>query len=574
MEENEKKLTPWQRLIRLVSLEQKAIYAIIGYAVFAGLVALSLPLGIQAIINFVQSGSFSASLYLLIALVLLGVFFAGLLRYMEMRIAEDVQQRIFTRSSFDFIYRFPKIVYTAFGNRYPPELANRFFDTMVVQKGLPKSLLVFAQGIIQVIFGVVVLSFYHPFFILFGLFLLILIYVVFQFSAPVGLRTSLKESKYKYQVAQWIEEVARNTPTFKLSDRYSLASNKNDTLATDYLNAREDHFKVLRLQFFKMIGFKLLVVAALLIMGGLLVVNQQMNIGQFVAAEVIVILMVNSVEKLILQLETVYDVLTALEKIGEITDFDIEKDQGDVQLTDYEDIHLQLRDVSLLYPGSETYSLKDVNLDIGKKEHIYVEGESSSGKTTLLKILIGLILPTGGNLFVNNHDVKHLNLSTYRSLIGHSLLEELPFQGTIRENIKMNNPLISDSDISEVLEHLNLTEFVQNQPQGLSTVVGTEARHLPHTVAKKMMLARAVVTQPKILVLKDPLVEFDEKEIKKIADYLFDEKQPWTIVVVSRNTKWKQYCPRIVRLKDGQIDKITNHNAKYNKQQARYDQEV
>ena len=232
MENENKKLTPWQRLIRLMALERKSIYGILGYAIFAGLVTLTLPLGIQAIINFVQSGSFSASLYLLIALVLLGVLFAGLLRYMQMRVAEDIQQRIFTRSSFEFIYRFPKIVYTAFENRYPPELANRFFDTMTIQKDLPKSLLVFAQAIIQIIFGIILLSFYHPFFILFGMLLLILIYVVFQFSAPLGLKTSLKESKHKYEVAHWIEEVARNSPTFKLSDRYSLASNKNDSLVS------------------------------------------------------------------------------------------------------------------------------------------------------------------------------------------------------------------------------------------------------------------------------------------------------------------------------------------------------
>ena len=554
MEKNENKLTPWQRLIRLVTLERKSIYGILGYAVFAGLVTLTLPLGIQAIINFVQSGSFSASLYLLIALVLLGVLFAGLLRYMQMRVAEDIQQRIFTRSSFEFIYRFPKVVYTAFENKYPPELANRFFDTITIQKDLPKSLLVFSQALIQIIFGVILLSFYHPFFILFGMLLLILIYVVFQFSAPAGLKTSLKESKHKYEVAHWIEEVARNSPTFKLSDRYSLASNKNDSLVSHYLNAREDHFKVLRLQFFKMIGFKLLVVAALLIIGGLLVVNQQMNIGQFVASEVIVILMVNSVEKLILQLESLYDVLTSLEKIGQIVDLELEKDQGDVQLTEYENINLKLNNLSLIYPQSKTHALKNINLDIKSKEHIYLEGGSGSGKTTLLKVLTGLIIPSNGNLFINEYDVKHLNLSTYRSLIGHSLLEELPFEGTIRENIKMNNPLISDHDINEVLHHLNLTDFVQHQSKGLSSVIGTEARHLPYTIAKKIMLARAVVTQPKFLVLKDPLVEFDDNEIKKILNYLFDKKQPWTIIVVSRNKNWQDYCQRTVILNDGQIE--------------------
>jgi len=199
--------------------------------------------------------------------------------------------------------------------------------------------------------------------------------------------------------------------------------------------------------------------------------------------------------------------------------------------------------------------LKNVNLDIKNKQHIYIEGENGSGKTSLLKVLAGLIIPTSGNLFVNEHDVKHLNLATYRSLVGHSLLEELPFEGTIRENIKMNNPLISDHDIDDVLENLNLTDFVQHQTNGLSTIIGTEARHLPYTIAKKIMLARAIVTKPKFLVLKDPLVEFDQKEVKKILDFLFDEQQPWTIIIVSRNKKWQEYCQRTVTLQNGQITK-------------------
>ena len=321
-------LTSWQRLIGLLKLDKKDIRQVFYYAIFAGLVNLSLPLGIQAIINLLQGAQISSSWIVLVILVTLGVAFVGLLQLMQMRIIENVQQKIFTRSSFEFAYRFPKIKMSELRSYYPPELANRFFDTLTVQKGLSKILIDFPAAILQIIFGLMLLSFYHPFFIIYGMLLILLIYIVFKFSAQRGLDTSLDESKQKYKVAHWIQEVARSILSFKLSGKTTLALQKNDELVSNYLDAREGHFKVLVQQFIKLIGFKILVTAGLLVIGGFLVLNQEMNIGQFVAAEIIILLVINSVEKLILGLESFYDVLTSIEKIGQVVDKELEAQDG------------------------------------------------------------------------------------------------------------------------------------------------------------------------------------------------------------------------------------------------------
>ena len=199
---------------------------------------------------------------------------------------------IFTRSSFEFAYRFPKMKMDGLRGYYPPELVNRFFDTLTVQKGLSKLLIDFPAALMQIIFGLLLLSFYHPFFIIYGFFLLILVYIVFKFTAQKGLETSLDESDNKYKVVHWLQEIARSILSFKLSGKTTLAMDKNDRLVSDYLEARENHFRVLVVQFIQLIGFKVLVTAGLLIIGGLLVLNQQMNIGQFVAAEIIILLVI------------------------------------------------------------------------------------------------------------------------------------------------------------------------------------------------------------------------------------------------------------------------------------------
>ncbi|NNK87733.1 MAG: ABC transporter ATP-binding protein, partial [Flavobacteriaceae bacterium] len=271
------KLTPWQRFVGIIQLEKRDILQVFYYAIFSGLVALTLPLGIQAIINLIQGAQISTSWIVLVIVVTIGVAFAGLLQIMQLRIIETIQQRIFTRASFEFTYRFPKIKMMQLRNYYPPELANRFFDTLSVQKGLSKILIDVPAAGLQVVFALILLSFYHPFFIIFGILLLLLIYLVFKFTARKGMQTSLAESRNKYKVAHWIQEVARAVISFKLSGKTNLAVAKNDELVSDYLDARESHFRILMLQFTQMIAFKVVATAGLLIIGGALVLSQEMN---------------------------------------------------------------------------------------------------------------------------------------------------------------------------------------------------------------------------------------------------------------------------------------------------------
>ncbi|NNK39744.1 MAG: ATP-binding cassette domain-containing protein, partial [Winogradskyella sp.] len=431
---NKKKMTPVDRFINLLRLEKRDLLQVVYYAVFSGIVSLTLPLGIQAIINLIQGAQVSTSWIVLVILVTIGTSFVGILQLMQMRIIETIQQRIFTRASFEFTYRFPKIKMMELRNFYPPELANRFFDTLSVQKGLAKILIDIPTAVLQIVFALILLSFYHPFFIAFGILLVLLIYVVFKFTAKRGLDTSLLESKHKYRVAHWIQEVARAVVSFKVSGDTSLSIKKNDDLVNDYLIAREGHFKILVMQFIQMIGFKVIVTAGLLIIGGLLVLNQEMNIGQFVAAEIIILLVINSVEKLILGLESFYDVLTSIEKLGQVVDKELEMQEG-VTPNFNDESTIELDNVTYSVPDREKNIITDVSLKVKPKSRILVQGESGSGKSTLLRLIAGVLEPTKGTVFLDNHSLKNVNINHYRAFLGLSLADETPFEGTIRDNI-------------------------------------------------------------------------------------------------------------------------------------------
>lgn len=552
-----KTFSPWQRFIGLLKLEKKDFLQILYYAVFAGIVSLSLPLGIQAIVNLIQGAQISTSWIILVVLVTLGVAFVGALQLMQIRIVENIQQKIFTRASFEFTYRFPKIKMSELKDYYPPELANRFFDILTIQKGLYKLVLDFPAALVQIIFGLILLSFYHPFFIFYGLLLVILIYLVFKFTGNAGLQTSLSESKYKYKIAHWIQEIARTLLSFKLSGRSSLALNKNDDLVSDYIDSRESHFRILRIQFIQMIGFKVLVTAGLLLIGGILVLNQQMNIGQFVAAEIIILLIINSVEKLILGLENFYDLLTALEKVGQVVDKDLEPQDLDTPFQESDHLTLQLRNLGYADDRDNKNLLEDINLTINPGEHVLINGINGSGKSTLLKIIAGIIEPTSGDFFINNKSIKGITLNHYRSLLGQSFPEETPFEGTILDNLTFGDRTVPQENIDWAVEKMGLSEFVKNQPKGLNTLLKPEGRFLSETISNKIVLARSIVRKPKVLILKEPLTKFAPEEKARIVAFLFDKSNSWSIIVASQDKTWSTYCERVLWLEDG---KISNPN--------------
>jgi ABC-type bacteriocin/lantibiotic exporter with double-glycine peptidase domain len=546
-------MSPLKRFYNLLELDKKDVYQIFFYAIFSGLISLSLPLGIQAIINFIQAGRVSASWIVLIILVVIGVALVGILSLMQLRITENLQQKIFVRSSFEFATRLPKINAKELYDTYPPELANRFFDTLTLQKGTSKLLIDFSAALLQIIFGIILLSLYHSTFIIFGVLLLVLLYFIFKFSYHSGLETSMKESKFKYKVAGWLQEMARNNYSFKKEGNYDYALEKNDHLVSDYLNYREKHFSIIKRQFTQLIAFKIIITASLLLIGGFLVLNQQMNIGQFVAAEIIILLVINSVEKIILGLETFYDVLTSIEKIGQITDMDLEEATQTDNLSCYTNISLEAENLEFRFPDSKKNVLNSISLKINQGEKIFIDGDNDSGKTTLIRVLSGLLQPTSGSLYINDDTFRKIDLTQYRSQIGSITHKETPFEGSILENITFNDKTISQEDLKWAINEVQLTSFIKTLPKGLETRILPEGRQLSSSNAQKIVLARSIIYKPKILFYEDPLDALDEKVANEIIDFITSDKNNWTVIVSSKNPYWKQKCTRTITMQNGVI---------------------
>ena len=555
--------TPIQRFFRMLEPNSKSITNLYIFAIMNGLVALSLPLGIQAIINLIQGGEISTSWILLVSIVLLGFIFSGALQIIQLKITEDLQKDIFTRSAFEFAYRIPRIKMEALSRHYAPELMNRFFDTITIQKGVAKVLLEFTSSGLQILFGLILLSFYHPFFIVFSVLVVILTFIIGNYIFHRGLKSSITESKYKYKVAFWLEEVARTNITFRLSCDGSLPLMRTDTLVESYLNARDNHFKILIRQYYLFIIFKILVAAGFLILGGILVFNEQMNIGQFVAAEIIVLLLISSSEKLLLTLETVYDLLTSIEKIGQVTDLELEESGSDFNLTSQKNggISIDISDVYFKYPNAIEYSLEGLSLSISANEKVALTGSSGAGKATLLKLMTSFFEPERGSIIYDGIPLKNYDINEMRSLIAECISEDRIFDGTVLENLTVGKEINQDV-LHEIIVNTGLVEFIQKLPSGYHTEIGPQGKRLPGSVAQKIILARNLLKDPRLLIVEDIFKNIEKQEKINIFRYILDKNKERTVIVVTKDTDIIALTERVIEMNKGKVSSYSKNNKK------------
>lgn len=549
---NSSDLTPTARFFSLLKEEKKQVYAIYFYAVLNGLITLSLPLGIQAILNFILGGRITTSWVILVVIVALGVIFGGFLQISQLQIMEKLQQRIFTKAGLSIAYRLPKVKTEILHGEYAPEIVNRFFDSVNLQKGMAKILIDFSAALLQVIFGLLLLSVYHPTFILFGLVLIGLLTLIFYLTGPKGIETAIKESSYKYQAAYWLEEVGRTLNTFKLVGHTRLPILRVDKLLQKYVEFRSKHFSVLIFQYKVMVGFKVLIVTSLLLAGSLLLINDQISIGQFVAAEVIIVLVINSVEKLILSLETVYDTLVAVEKLGHVMDLDLEHHSSNEKVIQSENGGLKYAMQDLVFQPQDALSpiLKGVNLSIEAGEKVVITGKSGSGKSATLALFAGLYEDYEGKVLVNDLSLEYINLEKYRGMVGDFLDVQQIFHGTIKENILIGRDFES-TQLDYLIELTGLKDFIYHLPNGLDTMLQPEGKGISRSAAQQIITARGLVGYPKALIMENTL-QFIKPELKaNLIDFFF--KGSWTLVMVSEEEEIIQKADKVILMDSGKV---------------------
>jgi ATP-binding cassette subfamily B protein len=524
-------VSPFKRVQALIQDHKKEITSIYLFSILGGIVNLSLPLGVQTIIGLVMGATMVTSIYVLIFLVVLGVFLMGLFQINQMKIIESIQQKIFAQYAYTFADKIPQLDLKQMDKYYIPEKVNRFFDTMNIQKGFAKLLLDIPVATVQIVFGIILLSLYHPLFIILGLILLMILGLILYYTSQKGIETSIEESNYKYGVAGFFGEVARTIKTFKFSQGSDLNLRRTDQNVSGYLNARTKHFYVLLFQYKSLLFFKIALTTLMLTLGSYLLINQQLNVGEFVAAEIVIMLVIGAVEKLIISLDSAYDVMTGLEKLASVTESPLEK-SGDLELSTRVGLAIEMKNFTFEFEAGKPV-LDSIDLHIESGEKIQIVGSEGSGKSLFMRILTGNYIDFRGTLLINNVPIKNYSLANLRKHTGILLQDQEIFQGTVYENISLGKTEITPSLILETAKELGISDFLNHFPWGFDSNIEPIGKKTPQTIVKKILLLRALCGDKRLLLLENPWNGLEAELAEKLRMYLLHKSN--TTVIISTN---------------------------------------
>jgi ABC-type bacteriocin/lantibiotic exporter with double-glycine peptidase domain len=544
-------LEPIARLRALLQGERRTLWVAVVYSLVIGLLSLVLPVAVQSLVNTIAFGSALQPLVVLTLFVFVALGFSTVMNTLRAGVVEIIQRSIFARVATDVTWRLLRVRAEAFDRFHGPELVNRFFDTVTVQKSASLLLIDGLSILMQTVIGMILLALYHPWLLAFDVLLVVAMLVIIFVLGRGAIATSIGESKAKYALEAWLEQIAAHLITFKSVGGADYAVLRSQRLLEDYLAYRKKHFRILVRQIAGSFALQAVASSALLGIGGWLVISRQLTLGQLVAAELIVTLMMSAFTKFGKQLEVFYDLCAAIDKLGALVDLPIERGGGEAQLRDGGPMRLALRDVEVQYADGHRPALSVRAWDIEAGERVGVSGPNGSGKSTLADVLFGLRAQTAGSLRVDEVDVRALPLSALRQHVALVRGVEL-FPGTVLDNVRLGRDL-PHAEVARALQQVGLLDELLELPAGLDTELHPHGRPLSYRQACRLMIARAIAGRPRLIVLDGALDQIDQRDEQELAGVLFAPDAPWTLICITERPDLLQRCTRVVRLEDGEV---------------------
>lgn len=545
--------SPTARLLHLLASEKKDLLLLIVYVVLVGLLSLAVPLAAQSLINTIAAGVFVQPLIVLTSIVLICLIFAGALRLFKLALLERLQKRVFARVALQIAAHLPRVKHSALITTYAPHLANRFFDVITIQKALSKLLIDAPAALLQIAIGLLLMAIYSPYLLAFDAFVILFLIFGLWIMGFGGLRSSIDESYQKYHVAEWLEEIARCQVGFKRFGMRPFAIERTDSLVMNYISSRRRHFRVLYRQSAAHYLFRAAASAGVLAIGGWLVINRQLSLGQLVAANLIVVSVLAAIEKLFGLLETYYDLLTALDKVGYVTDLTTDSHWGNRLLPESQSgAAITCRGLHFSY-RQDVEVLADLSLVVGAGEKISIVGKSGAGKSTLVGVFCGVLEPQHGIVTIDGIDVRDISFDNLHAAVALVSSANEVFEGTIEENLLVGRENIAHTDLVRALDIVQFSNYMHGFADGLKTKVVSEGRNLSRGQIQRLLIARAIIGQPRLLILDEAFTGVDEQDKIQILDRLYSRENPCTIIDISHDPEVVLRSDLIYVLENGRI---------------------
>lgn len=545
--------TPQARLISLLWPERGDIGVIVVFSIIAGFLYLAAPLAVDAVVQNIAFGGeqkvymqtlaiFSGTLLVLLALM-------AMVSAAQHYVAELIQQRMFVRLSADMAYRLPRLKLEAIEASKAPELVNRFLDVATLQKSAAMILLDGVNVVLSSLIGLLVLAFYHPSLLVFDIALIVgLLIIIFPLGRN-GVSSSIQESYAKHSVAGWFEQIVMFPTLFKGRGGRELALRRTDDLVNGYLTHRKAHYRVLLRQISGLLFLQAIASAALLAVGGALVLGGELTLGQLVASELIVGAIVASIVGLSKHIEIWYDALAATDKLGSLVDLEIEKQVTEVGGETPGALSVVFRDLDLGYSLRDSAAASGLCLNAVPGEKIGFTGPTASGTSAALELAFGLREPLAGSATIGGLDIRQWDLGSLRDDVAYVSDVQL-FEGSIAENVRLGDKTISSARIQDALERVGLGAKLNTLSEGLDTPLQVGGLPLSDSQKAKLCMARAIAGRPRLLLVDKLLDGMDSGAVAVIANELFNPDASWTLLIATRNENILERCDRVIRLPD------------------------
>jgi len=548
------KVSPGRRVMSLFAPDRRDIRTLVVFSLVVGVLSLATPIAVEALVNTVAFVGLLQPIVVLALVLATCLGFAAVIRALEALVVELIQRRVFVRVATDLAYRLPRVQRGALDRVHGPELVNRFFDVTTVQKVGSKLLLDGITAALSAAIGLLVLAFYHPLLLAFDVILLASLVVIVFVLGRGSVKTAIKESSAKYAVADWLEELLRHPLAFHLAGGQELALDHADTLANDYLDRRKTHYKIVFRQLVSALALQVVTSTLLLGLGGWLVKIGELTLGQLVASWLIVSLVLNAVAKLGRQLEGVYDLLAAADKLGVLIDLPLEVESGEEPPRGPGPASVRLQGLRQSWPGGVTTFAK-VDLTIEPGQSLAVYGPSGSGKSTLLELIQGQRPCSGGSIEFDGVELRSLRLASLRPLIGLARSREV-IRSSVANNVRLGLNL-SLEEVQGALEAVGLWEEIQELPDGLDEQLSSYGRPLSEGQADLLALARVLASRPRLLLIDGLLDGLDEEALERVTQTL-TQSSTWTLIVATRRRDVAERFGRQVRLSQGGLQELSS----------------
>lgn len=545
---------PWVRLRGLLEVEKGNLLVAIIYSVAIGVLSLALPLATQSLVNTVAFGSLLQPVVVLSILLCAFLSFSSILQTLRHYVVEVLQRRIFVQMASDSIDRLLRARASAFDGNHPPELVNRFLEVVTVQKAAAVLLVDGLTILMQTVIGMSLLAVYHPFLGILDFFLIVCIAFVLWPLGHGAVTTAVKESKAKYALVAWMQEIGRHLDAFKSGPGATYALHRANDLVNEYLTYRKKHFSILLRQIIGSLALQTVASTALLGVGGFLVINRELTLGQLIASELVLALVVSGFAKFGKHLETYYDLCAAVDKLGYLTDLPTEVSGPDrLPARRGSGASIAIRNVAFAYPNHKEV-FDDLNLTVSAGEKIAITGRSGDGKSTIVDILWRLRTPQRGVIEIDGNDIRNYDVNSLRTEVAVVRVNEV-FHGTVAENVAFGRPEIDTLRVREALAAVGLLAEIDALPGGIHTELSTLGRSISSGQALRIALARAIAGRPSVLIVDEILDQIDDVSLRSsLLRHLFDKNAGWTLIVTTEHDSVLSMCDRVYELRNGRLE--------------------